>query len=175
MIYHHFPLPLTGQKRLCSNPTGPPNPRTTTNESRVITENDQNYTCTVIGPEVRKKECATGCSFNGKTLCCRIESIKILNRMFICIPHNDSLQVIMRNFTVQQESRCECFECSDICPKPTMATTLSATSTAKESAATTKSTTTTTHVPESTTSDYSQNDSENIEIDPDPVESNYLY
>lgn len=117
MCHHHSILPLTGKKKLCKS-----NPRWTSNESRVITENNQNYTCKLDDPKVRKKNCSSGCDYNGKTLCCKIESIEYEPRNFTCEPHDAKDATIYRTFTVREERKCVCYYCSDVCPKPTLAT-----------------------------------------------------
>lgn len=115
---------------MCKNPNGPPhNPRWKSNEERNITENGQNYTCTMDGEPIKKKRCSTGCEYNGKTLCCKIEDITYKQRAFTCVPDDESAPSIPKTFTVREEKRCVCYHCSDVCPKPTPASTTMATTT----------------------------------------------
>lgn len=105
-----FCLPLVAP-RLC-----PKNPRTLSDERREITENGVNYMCVVEGSKIRKKKCATGCMYKGKTQCCRVEINRVKLKKFICTARDANEPQIMKEFNVTEQRKCECFNCEDVCP-----------------------------------------------------------
>lgn len=52
----------------------------------------------------------------GSLLCCRVKFIEEKIKTFTCEPLDADVEPITKELTVFQERKCECFECSDICP-----------------------------------------------------------
>ena len=95
------------------------------NESRPYTDPDTriSYICTILEEKkyVRKVTCNSRCEKEGQQHICRVKNNVERKRNFICHPTSDfpDFGNIYREFVVEQQSQCECFQLSDVeltCP-----------------------------------------------------------